>query len=185
MILDRVREHYLNLWGTPSRIIPLHTVRFHIDIYKWDASSHPEGVTMYTTVGASVLQQPGYSLDHRFEFYTGVLPDQEGIAAVLADVATFSASEQSPIGHGHTITYLEPLWPGTEMCCLLLKRSDVNMIPMLASPEDNAHVEFLSVTPLYRSEVEFKKGASVDALIEHWWRHNVRFWDPNRTPEPS
>lgn len=185
MILDAVRKHYLDLWGNPSQIIPRRSNDYPIDIYKWDANVHPEHVTMYATVGGSTFPQPGRAPDHRFEFFTGLLPEQDAIATVLAHVATFSASEHAPIGHGHTITFLEPLWRGTQMCSVSLERSYLDLIPMLASPEDGMHVEFLMVTPLYPSEMQFKKEHSLDALTEHWWKHNVRYWDPNRPPEPA
>jgi hypothetical protein len=142
-------------------------------------------VTIYATVGASTLQQPGYSTDHRLEFYTGMLPEKDEIATVLADVAHFPIKEQAAIGHTHSITWLEPLWPGTRMSSVFLQRSDHDHIPMLVCPDDGVHVEFLDVTPIYPSELAFKKEHSLDALIEHWWRHNVKYWDPNRPPEPA
>lgn len=185
MILDVVRQHYLGLWGKPSRVIPLSSKDYHIDIYKWDANARSETVAIYATIGASAFPQPGYGPDHRFEFYTGLLPELDAIGVVLADVATFSVSEGVPIGHGHTITYLEPLWPGTQMSSVSLERSDGDFLPMLESPDDGIHVEFLDVTPLYPSEIQFKKDHSLDKLIEHWWKHDVHYWDPTRPPEPS
>jgi hypothetical protein len=185
MILDAVRAHYVSLWGEPSRVIPLHTRGYHIDIYKWDASATSEEVTIYATLGASAFEQPGYAPSHRFEFYTGLLPEKDEMAVVLADVAIYSVKEQAPIGPGHTITFLEPLWPGTRMSSVSLERSDVDLIPILANQQDRVHVEFLMITPLYPSELQFKKDHSLDALIEHWWKHDVAFWDPNRPPEPA
>ncbi len=77
MMLEAARAHYLHIWGEPSRIIPLHSKDFRIDIHEWDASANPEEVTMYATVGGSVFPQPGRAPDHRFEFYVGLLPEQE------------------------------------------------------------------------------------------------------------
>jgi hypothetical protein len=185
MVLEVVRQHYLHLWGEPSRIIPLHSKDYHIDVYKWDASANPEEVTLYATLGASVFPQPGHATSHRFEFYTGLLPELDAIATVLAEVAIYSVKEQAPIGPGHSITWLEPLWPGTQMRSVLLKRSAIDLIPMVDSLEDGLHVEFLAIRLLYPSELQFKQQHSLEALTEHWRRHNVRFWDPNRPPEPA
>ncbi len=142
-------------------------------------------MTLYATLGASVFPQPCRVSTHRLEFYTGLLPELDAIATVLADVAIYSVKEQAPIGPTHSITWLEPLWPGTQMCSIFLDRSAVDLVPTLSSPEDGIHVEFLSVTPLYPSELQYKKDHSLEALIEHWRMLNVRFWDPHRPPEPA
>ena len=60
--------------------------------------------------------------------------------------------EWRELGDGHTITFEEPLWPGTPMRSLLLARPPEPIIPDL-TVDDRVHVEFLQAIPLFDSEL--------------------------------
>lgn len=83
----------------------------------------------------------------------------------------------------HTMTFPEPLWPGTEMHGFLVRRPIAEIIPPLAL--ESVHVEFLQAIPVFPSEVAFKAKHGADALIRGWHEANVLFWDPDRLPHPN
>lgn len=186
-IVDAIEQHYARLWGAPNEARWFSFGDHRIAIQKWAAQTDPHRVNMYATVGACMLPQWGYPSTHRFEFFIGLFPAKDEVASVLANVAFFSVRKHVQIGPGHTITWIdEPLWPGTKMQSVLVDRPTGDIVPALQlGSEDDLHVEFLDVTLLYPSEVEFKKQHSLDALIEHWYRHNVNYTDPDRPPEPE
>jgi hypothetical protein len=81
--MSTVGDHYIELWGEPSREAEFEILGHEIEVYKWDADANPEEVVMYATVGASASPTPG-SPSHRNEFYVGLLPEHDAMAAPLA-----------------------------------------------------------------------------------------------------
>ena len=91
MILDAVRDHYISLWGPPSWTATFRTHGPEAEVYKWDASNHPEGVNMYATIAASAYPVSSIPEMHRMEFYIGLLPAADDVASPLAALGLYSA----------------------------------------------------------------------------------------------
>jgi hypothetical protein len=53
MIKEAVEAYYLDKWGAPARKAEFGRGGRSVEVYKWDAAATSEGVTVYTTVGAS------------------------------------------------------------------------------------------------------------------------------------
>jgi hypothetical protein len=186
-ITGAVRSHYAKIWGRPSKVRSFHYGSHELAVHKWDAETNPWEVNIYATVGASSFAHVGYPASHRFEFFIGLLPAEDAVEKILANVAFFSLREQIRLGPGHTITWTdEPLWPGTTMQSVLVHRTNDELVPVLVVEGDEpVHIEFLDMTLLYPSELAFKQQHSLEALFEHWYTHDVNYADPRRPPEPA
>ncbi len=182
MIFDRVRSHYVNQpgWGEPSREAEYTFGDETYEVYKWDAKRHPDGVNFYATNGASSYVPA--SRKHRFEIFMGLLPEADDVALSLAKAASFPTREKTDVSDGDTITFQDPLWPGTAMRSLLITRPLQELVPQLKL-EDGTHAEFLQALPLHDSELALIKKEGPEALLERWRSApRVKYWNPNRPP---
>jgi suppressor of fused protein SUFU len=177
MILERVRSHYRSHWGQPSRAAEFTFGQETYEVYKWDAATHPEEVNVYATNGASSYAPA--SEKHRFEIFMGLVPAADDAAVTLAMAASYPSRQEAELGDGHTITFEEPVWPGTTMRSLLLTMPLELIIPDLTL-EARAHVVFLQAIPLFESELALKKRDGAESLLARWRAARVRFWDPGR-----
>lgn len=150
------------------------------DLYKWDADKNPEGVALYATAGMSEYPLVDYDPKHRLELYTGLLPARDHIANPLSMLALSPVIRGKHLGADHTMTFPEPLWPGTEMHSFLVRKPLVEIVPPLAL--ENVHIQFLQAIPIFSSEVEFKSKHGADALMRAWFEAKVAFWNPDRSP---
>lgn len=184
MLSDEVLAHYIQQWGEPAGEQMFRRSDFAVMVYDWDPRPDGEEVHIYATVGASAWPLPHHPHSHRLEVFIGLLPPQHEVRHLLADVANYCVEIQEAIGADHTVTYSnDTLWPGTAMNAVVLRESE-DLVPMLET-EEGLHIEFFHLLPLYPSEMKFKQEHSLDALREHWWRHQVAYWDPTRSPEPT
>ncbi len=185
MVLAAVKQHYLATWGEPSRTFSFRH-RLHaqaIEVDKWD-SRIPDGITVYATIGASASPLSGRDASHRQEFFTGLRPANDAIADGLALLAVSMLIDEAAYGSGQTVTFSEqPLWPGSLIHSWLLMSSSPDVIPPLLVPDGSGlHVQFLSATPIFDAEREFKAQHGADALLAWWRTQHVPFWNPNREP---
>src|SRR5690348_9709442 len=148
MILDDVKQHYVAVFGDPSRRASFRIDSYTAEVFKWEPSANPHGVAFYSSIGASRDPLSGLEPSHRVEFFIGFLPEQDGVARPLAMVAIDPILHGSALGPGQTVTYPEPLWTGTEMCSLLILRPQHALVPDLVL-DDGVHVEFLQLVPIY------------------------------------
>ncbi len=185
--VEAVADYYMRQWGRPTKITTLWHGDYRLDVGKWDASTHPWEVNVYATLGACAFPVPGYAANHRFEFLIGLLPEKDEVDQVLVNLGTYSWVHQTPVGPGHTFTWTDkPLWPSTDMHSVAIHQLNDDLMPALEVGGDyDVHVEFLDVTLLYPSELNFKQEHSLEALFEHWARHDVEFINPYRPPEPA
>src|SRR5438105_7231164 len=146
LITDEVRRHYIQRWGEPSRKASFVVIGNVIEVYKWDKARSPEQVNVYATLGASPYPLPGRAPTHRMEFFVGLDPEQDGIAKPLAMAALDPLLNGTQLDHGHSITYPEPLWPGTSMRSLLVLRPVIDILPPFVSTDD-LHVSFMQMVP--------------------------------------
>lgn len=184
MILDDVGKHYRTLWGEPSRTASFHLSGHKVDVLKWSAEKTAEQVNIYATVGASAHVVSGYDNEHRLEFFVGLKPAQDDVARPLAMLALEAVVNRTELGHGHSVTFPEPLWRGTPMSGFLVLRPASNVVPPLGLA-GGLHVDFLQAIPVFQSEVEFKTGHKAEGLLQRWEAAGVPFWNPNRAPEPG
>src|SRR5690242_9369628 len=92
MTSSEVRSHYVDNWGEPSREARFNLGEAVVEVLKWDHTKTEEGVNLYVTCGASASPMPTPGNDHRVEFVTGILPEEDGIAKGLALLGTFHLS---------------------------------------------------------------------------------------------
>ena len=184
VIINEVRRYYVRRWGDPIREAAYRWQGHEIVILKWEASRNPEQVNLYATLGTSAHEMPGSPPSHRFEMFAGLEPANDSIAKPLAMVALEAIVNRTTLDSGHSVTFPDPLWPGTNMHSLLIVRPLVEIIPPLATV-DGKHIEFLQVVPVFESEVAFKAEHKASELLKRWRTAHVPFWDPNRNPEPS
>jgi len=150
-----------------------------IEVLKWGSDRHSEGVNLYVTVGWSEHSADS-SQEHRVEFFTGFIPENDEIARPLAMLG----DQDELLDHGHTVSFQEPLWPATSMRTFLVLRPRVELIPVLVFSK-RLHVDFLQAIPIYPTELNAKKRSGLDALLARWEKHKVPFWDPQREANPS
>lgn len=150
---------------------------------KWNADANREGVDLYATVGASAWPMAGRPASHRAEFFCALLPARDDVASPLAALGLYAAREAVGVDHGHTVPADEPLWPGSAMNAFLVVRPRSGFLPALELPD--LHIEFLQAIPIFESERAFKIERGAEALLDHWERVGLRFWDPLRTADPA
>ncbi|HYI07796.1 MAG TPA: suppressor of fused domain protein [Thermoanaerobaculia bacterium] len=185
MISDEVVEHYQRLWGAPSRTARFRKGEHTVYIHKWDKTTHPDEVYFYATAGASNQPVPGIDPLHRFEIFIGFTAEVDDIASTLASTALDPVLHGSSLQHGHSITYPEPLWPGTGMnTILLVQQTEDEIVPRIQATNGKPHVEFMQLMPLFPSEVVYRRKHGTEGLLEMWSEKRVPYWNPHRQPEP-
>lgn len=180
VIRDEVRKRYEHLFGPPSRTARFKTKEDRvIEILKWDAAIHPDGVNFYATLGSSEWEMPA-GHGHRVEFFVGLLPAADDVADSLAEVALHPASGDKSLDYGHTITLAEPLWKGSSMRTFLVGSKGRMLIEPLEL-KHGQHVEFMQLIPLFPREAEYlrEKGGE-EALMRQFEKASVPYWDPQR-----
>jgi hypothetical protein len=158
MITGAVRDLYVARWGEPSRKATFREVGLEAEIYKWNAETTAEGVTLYATIGASAYPMAGLEQGHRTEYFLGLLPPRDHVASPLAGLALYSNREGTAVGHGDTIPADGPLWPGTEMRRFLVLRPVDEVIPPLEL-SGGVHVDFMQAIPIFDSELSLQGAA--------------------------
>jgi hypothetical protein len=184
VITEAVEAHYLQCWGPPTRRAMFRRGGYSIEVYKWPVDATNEGVALYATAGVSQHRMEGVPPDHRVEFFVGLNPERDEIASPLAGLALFAFEERVPLGHGHTVPISKPLWPGSRMSAFLILHPVSEILPPLHAA-NGIHVEFLQVIPIYESEVAYKAEHQTEGLVALWRKANIRFWNPDRSPEPA
>jgi hypothetical protein len=180
--VSSLAEHYTERWGEPSREAEFDILGHEIEVYKWDAASNPEGVTMYATLGSSTAPAPG-APTHRNEFYVGLHPENDDVAWPLAALASHPLTDGVSFQHGSSLVLPEPLWHGTGMTGFLILEPVEEAMPTLQVPGGN-HIVFLQATPAYEQEIAYKARSpeAFNRLLDYWQEHRVPHWDPWRAP---
>ena len=181
MLARQVICHYERNWGPPSRRASFSHDTGSIRVFKWSADRTSEGVALYATIGASDRIVDHRHRDHRVEYILGLLPEQDDAASPLSRLGSYGDRSGSSVLEGDTLSFTEPLWPGSELCALLVMRSREPLLPLLSTP-DGPHVEFLQAIPLHATEVDAKSRLGSETLLARWEEARVPFWDPMRAP---
>lgn len=176
---EHVFRHLAALWGGPSRTAEFSRGDKRVRVLKWSEQQTGEDVAIYATVGISDQPLGPSNEAHRAELFLGFRPEEDRIAQPLASLAFSSSPENPYFLHGHTVTFQEPLWDGTEMSAVLLMYPREAVIADLRVHDQ--HVRFVQVIPLFMSELEFKKATSAEALVEYWAQRKQPFWNPRRS----
>lgn len=178
MISQAVEDHYILYMGEPDRNAQFVIGGHSAEVFKWEPSEATHGVTLYATIGGSQNSESS-SLQHRNEIFTRFLPEEDRCANTVAMLALDGLMHGSTLVHGSTVTYPEPLWPGTDMHTYLVLESSSTTIPVLLLP-GNVHVEFLQAVPVHRAELEYKTKHGVDQLLQAWHDFGEDFHNPSR-----
>ncbi len=177
---DAVRDHYVARWNKPSSTFWFdYPEGYRIWVYKWNPNPTPETLTFYATLGASRHpMEGGRNPSHRIEVFIGLSSDHDDIAGHLASLADYPARNRTSLDHTHMVPGDEPLWKGTQMCDVLLIAADEVISPLVLP--DKVHVHFLEAVPLYRSELDFKRGHSWEEFYKRMGSFDS--WDADRAP---
>jgi hypothetical protein len=173
-----VKAHYRARWGAPSRTARFSVADFATEVLKWDADRNPEQVNLYATVGASAHVIDGHDVNHRLELFVGLSPAQDDVAKALAALVAETVLNHVALADGISVTFSEPLWPGTDMRSFLVLRPRVEIIPALALR--GQHVEFMQAIPVFAPEVSYKTRHGAQDLLNAWRAAAVAFWNPAR-----
>lgn len=177
-------EHYVRLWGEPARRAVYGPPDAEVRVYKWPAGQTGQGVAIYATDGGSSFALPGSPASHRLEFVCGFTREIDDVAMWLAQLAAFPRAAGKSLGRGHTVDFEEPLWPGAPFQSWLILDPMPDVVPDLVVPGGN-HVLFMHATPIFASEIAYKKAHGFDRLLDEWERRGVNFSDPARSPCPA
>lgn len=180
---ESVGVYLLSRWGDPAGRIRFDLEGLSIQVWKWDDAATGEGVDVYVTIGAA-MGAPGNSpgaVGHRAEFLLGLRPGQDAVASAFAALGLYGRRSGVILGDGHTVPSDGPLWPGTEMMAFLVREQEA-IIPTVQL-SDGSHVHFLQALPLHESELLYKRRHGMDALMAHWEKRLVPFWDSERGPD--
>lgn len=169
-------QHYEALWGPPARVARFDKPGASVGVRKWEASERTGGVVMYATLGGATLAAAGHGAEHRYEYFVGLLPERDDVAATLALLAPIGWTEA--LGDGHTVEVQGGLWPGTRMDCWLLAHPQVAVVPDLV--HGATHVRWLQAVPLYPAERTWKAVHGAASLWARWEAEGVPFWNPDR-----
>lgn len=112
------------------------------------------------------------------EFFTGLDPEEDGVAASLAELALHGSGQSGIPLDGDSITLTQPLWPGTRANTFLFSRAVEGILPMLQLPD--VEISFVQVTPILPEELELKKNSGSGALWNKFESEQIAYWDPRR-----
>lgn len=177
MSRDAVESHLAALWGVPARTAHFSGQGHEIALAKWEAQQTDEGVALYVTSGVSV-RVCGTATGRRVEFVLGFLPAQDEVAKSLAMLAA-SVCSGNDVDRGHTVTLTDPFWAGSPFRTFMALPPVEDTAPPLALP-DGTHIEFLSVVPLYGSELELKKQHSAEWVMGEFNDQEIPWRSPAR-----
>ncbi len=153
-----IGSYYVDKWGEPSREMQFSNECANVDVLIWDPSEATMGVTMYATVGGSNYKIPGSDVDHRQEFYVGLLPEADNIAGALAMLAAHSTITGRMLDHGHFFRAQQPI---------IDERSGLYGFFLLSSFDENGdfeppvvladgrHVALFMAVPAFSNEIDF------------------------------
>jgi hypothetical protein len=170
---EAVDAHLRDRLGPPSRSASFKWDSQVVAVSKWDADRTNEGVDLYVTNGAALLEDA-----HAVEFFVGLTPGRDEIAGPLAGLHHYQLEHGVSLGHGHTVPMDQPVWPGTSLDSLLILRQARAIIEHLN--EGAVHVEFMQVIPTTGSERQTVHRMGIDAFLADWEARQVPFWDSSR-----
>lgn len=174
-----VRTYYRGLYGEPDREARFVTKSGQtVFVYKWDAALNPEGVAIYATDGARLMQR---TENRGYEFFIGLTPEADGVAEAIAEAALHGNGTSFPPTSGDTITLSYTLWPSTAASTFLFEDGS-EIIPPLT--DEVSAVHFMQLVPLFPAELDFKKNFGVEALWDLFCREQIEFWNSQRISMP-
>jgi hypothetical protein len=191
-VIEAIGHHIRTHIGEVSHVFhELVSNLVHVDLHCIPSSDDRPYHTLVTSgMSERPMTVPAGAEDFRFAELMLCLPaswplEQEAFADEanywplrwLKMLARFPHEFGTWLAYGHTVPNGDPATPfasNTELCCALLT------LPLLV-PEDflelpirrKKTVQFYSLVPLYREEMEFKLAHGMDALGERLVEHNV------------
>jgi hypothetical protein len=159
-------------WGEADRRAEFVDGGWTIEVLKYEAASTPEGVVIYATASSG----PSAS-GHWSEFILGLDTAHDEVAASLASLSLYTRST-APLHHGDTVPIGGPPWPGSAFDRFLVMQQ---VEPVLGPFDiDERHVEFMTVVPIYPSELPTKASLGADGFLEELRRNGIAPWQGNR-----
>ena len=170
------------LWGEPERAAKFNRGAREVRVLKWAAAQTGLGVTLYTTVGVSDEPIGPEDTTHRVELLLGLKPEDDRIARPLGVLGLSSDPSNPHLLHGHSVRNEDPFWPGCPFSAFLLAYPTEPLVPDLSI--NGTHIRFLSVIPVFPSEIAYKAAHSAEELLALWETVTLPFWSLERSPMP-
>lgn len=173
--MTTIAGYYVSKYGDPERQAEfISSDGKRVEVYKWNEEQTGEGVTMYTTVGASESLGSGQAA---CEFFIGMTPAADSIVHALAEVALNGNGSDKAPSSGDTITLAYALWADTDARTFMFTDGDEVLPPISIRGKK---IKFIQLVPLFDSELQYKKEHGEEALWKKFEVNEVPYWDSNR-----
>jgi hypothetical protein len=174
--MTSIFKYYRSIYGEPAREAEYKSPEGKvIQVFKWDKNQTDEGVTMYTTLGASSIL--GDSTEG-CEFFIGMTPEADSISDAIAEIALHGNGTKEIPGSGDTTTLAYELWAGTSAKSLIFTDGDEIISPI--KNESGKQIWFVQLVPLFENELAYKRANGEEALWEKFEAIKVPYWDSTR-----
>jgi len=169
-----IEEYYKKLYGEPaSRKKFLSRDGNRIQILKWNEGQTDLGITLYATIGSSIILE--YQ-NNTCEFFLGLTPENDSCIDAVAEVA-IEGNGIGPPNFGDSITISFALWESTDMKTFLFTDGEDN-IPSISVM--NKNVRFIQLVPIFSSELEFKTKYGHKLFWDQFDLLQVPYWESDR-----
>lgn len=186
MEVNDLERHYNNFWGRAGKMINISRGDQCLQILRWEQVSHPDGLNVYATVGASIQQLSRGSHKDGFELFLGISPDMDSFeisALLLSVVFEYLDNNEGPMKdhpllfHGQSYLVANV---GVRGIIIVDQHDDAwrpfrNSISPLRDSKMNT-VHFFEIAMITGSEVEFATKHGVDELVNDWHRRKIAYW---------
>jgi len=187
MYFDSVIAHYQACWGaepTEHRFDqgPVHEQPAGFRVLRFGPTVH-RAMWTYATCGMSGVKTPPadkhYAKHHGLELHVLSAQENDSLVELLTIVAWFHTSREL-LGHGHTVNFGRPWYPGSECDHGLLSSPYLDGPSLELRRLGSREVEFLWLIPITEKERDFKMAQGLDALEELFERTSFDYLDPFR-----
>lgn len=177
---DLVFSHYLQLWGSASRVLPAPPSARRQELPQEFAVVEfaPHDKRDMWAYGTCAMSQPGDSKPLELHIFCSRQAPE--LAELLTAVAHYHRTG-NPLGVGHTVNFGRP-WLADSSCdhgLVSLPYLDGPALEDLRLP-DGEVVKFDWLIPITPAEVEYKKLHGLDALEERMEEAAFNYLDPYR-----
>jgi hypothetical protein len=166
--MNTLYNYYQTKYGKPAREAEfISPDGKKVEILKWPPNQTSEGVSIYTTLGASSLLG---NENESCEFFLGLSPDADSIAQALAEVAVTGNGSSNIPNSGDSLSLSYELWQGTKANSFLFTNGDEIIPPVTIKNKK-----------IFSSELKFKKAHGEKMFWSLFESQSIPYWSSNRT----
>ena len=175
--IDALLAHYCSIMGDRYSEVTKGPDEYGIRVFAFDTAAHGPVPCTLVTLGMSahpMATPPEAYQRARAELVWYVTEPAQRYVSWLAWLAAFPFDDSTWVGHGHTVQWREPLFPGSRLQHFFLLPPLVRQHRAVYShvTVDGVGVSMWWVVPITGPELALKIGEGVDALIDLLGKHN-------------